>query len=110
MSAAQPTPESPDSTARHSLRAAPGLEFPVWRSLVTVTDRPETKRKILCAYSSPGGDFGDWQWGVSIYDPELHRIFINGEPWHGNMIKRKNVQWTELPAPPPNAAPEPRGK
>lgn len=72
----------------------------VWRSLVIASDRPQTQRKILCAYSSPGGDYGDWQWAITIYYPDLHRIFIHNEAWYGDKIKANNVQWIELPDPP----------
>jgi len=68
----------------------------VWKSLVT--DRPDTKRKILCAYHTSGGH--GWLWDVCIYYPDLHRVFVRGEPWFGDMIKRKNVHWMDLPLSP----------
>jgi hypothetical protein len=70
----------------------------VWHLLVT--DRPDSERKILCAYRVPNG----WQVCLSIYYPHKHRIYVNNEPWFGDMIGKRDVHWMELPAAPDMAA------
>jgi len=66
-----------------------------WRRLVA--ERPDTYRRILCAYWSGGGE---WVMFASFYYPDIHRIYCNGTAWLGDEIKRHDVYWIDLPLPP----------
>ena len=72
-----------------------------WRSLVS--DRPDTKRKILCVYRGGTDQNGGWLWCVSIYYPDTHRIFVANEGWLGDKIKKRDVHWIDLPLAPDGA-------
>ena len=67
----------------------------VWQRLVT--HRPDTQRRILCAYRAAGGE---WIMFASIYYPDIHRVYLNRDEWLGDEIKRHDVYWAELPPPP----------
>src|SRR5439155_26725370 len=49
-----------------------------WRSLIT--DRPDTERRILCAYHSGT----EWIMFISIYYPDFHRVYLNRDAWLGD--------------------------
>ena len=84
------------------MNTTPDTTSGIWRSLVT--DRPDSHRRILCSYRGTTRAVGDWLWCVAIYYPDTHRIFVNNEPWLGDMIKRKDVHWMELPLAPDGEA------
>jgi len=111
MSAIAEHPNANEQAGRSFAQAA-GSEVPTWRSLIN--DRPARKGKILYAYRGCTRRPGDWQLGVSAYDPEIHRIFVYWggvvAPWMGDMIKRKDVHWMCLPLPPDVEEPPPNNK
>ena len=37
---------------------------------------------------------------ASFYYPDIHRVYLNGDPWLGDEIKRHDVYWMELPSTP----------
>jgi hypothetical protein len=69
-----------------------------WKSLIT--ERPDSKRKILCTYRGGTAQNGGWLWCVSIYYPDRHRIFVANEEWFGGKIKKRDVHWIDLPLSP----------